>query len=717
MGMFGKDWDDDYALPTGSGKGADRTLGDRALAKLGSVGGFRTVMVPLPDGRTMMVRTKGGRPEYTVNELPRATPPIPVFLYMTSGAYELGTYNVGDPTLTTDVITYKTTEVGTTETTTFLSLLDPPPPANGDASNLYAHAALSGAALNLAKIALYGTRPSEFSGLMRRLVQGRYGRRQTTLALGTAPSEGGTDTRVIFGTGYGNTTGVVCFGTNYFIVSLKTDTDINELVVTARPLSIPLSIGTDNVADILTGISTTSGSERDAWETLFLSYVNATPATEVTLGTFTVPAGEPIAYGWNFSLTTNEAHCVIALQGGYGYDRNLWSHLSLTFSYASSVLACAFSIVEQVDGWSLGARSPIWFPFGESTKWWNQQSSSPDPTTAQNMPVYAYHIGDALRIVRWSYSATNDPEGVGDWSQYRTTQEWANYTLGPGVAEMQISKEYGIKAKHGFWIGSNTAPTSAEIVREKDAELVVTYDPPYAPMPGPYSAGSRTSSYASLNFGIYSSVNIYSYPGDTPSVYDPRPGSHYSIARVLSCRGVNTGESRDGSRVHSAALVVPAHDCCAIYIGSQETKSYTYSRITTPYSAVGPGTVEEWVAVDDGHGGNALGPMWIPPVHRQFSLALNDWGGFSGGATASGSESTSQTSIKYLGPVDLTVGTVDSQIFHPGPTLTVLATQVQAISDSIYGDARYHVGALTASEVETTDTTYPDGIDLFIGAS
>ena len=121
-----KDWEPlkPFVFPVGSGKGADKVLGDKALFTLGGSDGFRTRIVPLPTGGQLRVRTKNGMPEYTyepVRTTESVEPSVSMkviatltaklaSLYMTSGAYTfgaLGGINQSDPILTVEPVTYK----------------------------------------------------------------------------------------------------------------------------------------------------------------------------------------------------------------------------------------------------------------------------------------------------------------------------------------------------------------------------------------------------------------------------------------------------------------------------------------------------------------------------------------------------------------------------------------------------------------------------------
>lgn len=710
MGMFGKDWDDDYALPTGSGKGADRTLGDRALAKLGSVGGFRTVMVPMPDGRTMMVRTKGGRPEYTVNELPTVTPPpTPPSFYMTSGAYDVGAYNLSDFTLTPDFVTYKSGPVTINDDTTFATLMTVPRPLSGAISKIYNDQKLSHEALTTAGVAISMTPPSQFTGLARRMMQGRYGVGNYSPAVST----------VMMDSYFGASTGVLYFAAanQYWLVKLQQEE--STMVVNAYKLALNNTLKQELDAARLTAAADVIAT----FETLALASATIPNPTPVVIGSFSMPDGEPVAHGWNFSLTTNLADCVVRQWAGYTYDRHYYHHLRLTFAWDTTEPTVSMTTVESQDGWLYSAKSPIWAPFGSSTKWINKFNAPATPTVSQNCPVYCFYVGDELKVVRWSYSGSSVTFNATNRDNIRNAAEFANSVFGQGTSTWVWEYPYGVQETFGFSMGSETSVgTSKEFVEKSEGELVAVYEtaPPTAP-PTPIAYSFNTTTQANFFFNpgcggtdINPRIQLYPPVFANGEYYVPRSGNHYSTwVRTSALVNVH-GERGTYSESHTTPIVIAVNDPCTVYIAKHVGRSGTKT-ISDANGKLLTARVDEWFLNDD----LQVVGRWIPPVAKQLNIAtIGEVMTFPTNSSTTDSTPYDYKNISVLSNgYAANVWNADSMIFHPGPANEILPVPITAISSSIFNEAKYTNGNLQTQTFQTRPDTYPDTIDLFVGAS
>ena len=163
---------------------------------------------------------------------------------------------------------------------------------------------------------MWNSRPSEFSGLMRRCMQGRYGIGNTSMDM-TLPEVGGG---INVGSTFERTTGILRFGTKYFFVAITSGG--GGMYGYYYPLHFP-----EDVSELM------AGSYSEAIETLCLAHAYVKPEEEEFFGNYDIAYGAPIAYGWIFSLTTNKATCVVNEMLAYGYDRRMYRLMSLSFTH------------------------------------------------------------------------------------------------------------------------------------------------------------------------------------------------------------------------------------------------------------------------------------------------------------------------------------------------------------------------------------------------
>ena len=704
---------DFQALPVGTGKGDDPVLGNKALWNIGTVQGFHTRIVDLPSGGRMLVKTKNGNPEFTLISGPPTNEPLSAFLsgkttltaamldmYMSSGAFAFGAFggiNNADPMLTTEPITYKSTAVATREAVELTPLYDRDPPANGAVSKIYNHTVNPGG-LNGPKQEMLARPPSEFSGLMRRCIQGRYGVGNTSNNMAGDEFEGA----VAVGNTFGRTTGILRFGDVYFLVELSGV----EGVVSCRGWRMQFP---EEYTDIMA-----QGYSEEV-ETLCLAHGYVNPDEVFVIGSYPMPAGIPVAYGWNFSLYANSAGIVVRYNPGYSYDRNIWSKVVVEFAYGGT-LSCALSVVEQKDGWMISGSSPIWV----GSQWVNAYLSAPLPTSDQDFPVYFYHVGDEGKDVRWTWATTTNTFVQAEWDALVAEASWSSSFFGEGTCSFSVSERYGATTVHGFYIaGESSAQSSAPSKKTRTGQLSLAYSAMSPPNPTqPVGVTFSSSSIYPWYFGgmYYTDVMPYTYGESFDSDVDPKPGNHYRTYGAKGASGTRVEYNETSMEGHTSSLVVPSGDCACVYIGWRRVESVSSNQTTTQVG--GAAYCEEWNWTWQSGVGYVLAGPWHAPVKRQFSC------GRPSHLTGTGDplvvnktvESRYTQSITIHGPLSTVVGDVDSEIFHPNTYTSILSSPVTAISSAIHGDARYNTGALTASEIATTNE-YPTDITLFVGAS
>ena len=725
-----KDWEPfkPFVFPVGSGKGADKVLGDKALFTLGGSDGFRTRIVPLPTGGQLRVRTKNGMPEYTyepVRTTESVEPSVSMKviatltaelagLYMTSGAYTfgaLGGINQSDPMLTVEPVTYKSASVASVESSELVSLYGKTPPNSGEVSKIYNHTVNPGG-LNSPKAAMWNSRPSEFSGLMRRCMQGRYGIGNTSYDM-TLPEAGGG---INVGSTFGRTTGILRFGTKYFFVAITSGG--GGMYGFYYPLHFP-----EDVSGLMVG------AYSEAIETLCLAYAYVDPTEEAFFGNYDIAYGEPISYGWLFSLTTNKATCVVNEMLAYGYDRRMYRLMSLSFGYdeETNLVSLTYSLDEEVDGWIVPAQAPIWSPAGGESIWYNYRSNSPVPTSAQNFPVHSFYVGDELNVVRWAWSSASV---TGNRTAHQTAvsnQQWENSIFGEGSTSYDVKTPYGTVVTHGFYIAGKTSTLiSGSSYWRNFGSGTITYNEPVVSGIGTFASESAYRFW--FNPDVETSNNPRISPWGSSDLllgtsYPPdlHPGNHWSYYERRTGASSRMTVDESGSENHSSALVIPAKDCSAAYIGRKQTRNASRSVATASGTTNAQAIVQEWncVQIKDKDGkviGFSIAEKWCADVKCQFSLVRpSRWGSVSSGIYTE-PVSDQNIAIELHTDVGLVVGGADSEIFYPGALRTKLLQQVQVISSSLYDDKRYNTETLSGGETAAT-SGYPTNITLFVGAS
>ena len=712
---------DAQGLPVGSGKAKDTTLINKTLSLLETTRGFTTRLITLPGGETMLLRTKGGMPQITYEAPPKTQGAADALTYMTSGAYDLGVSNLANPELTTDAITYKSGNVTVNEAATIAVVFDKPPPVDGQVSLIYNVPTFDPANLTVMKLALGATPPSVFSGLMRRMVQGRYGVGKVDLSIGPTYVYGeGVDNRVHFGWQYSATTGVICFSKDYYIVKLETDVMTNRLTVTSYPLSLDASIPNTLASKIHRKLATTTGNQRAAWETLFLANATTSNVLGVVIGEFAVPSGDPVAYGWNFSITSNRADVVVSYNPGYAYDREIWSRMAMEFKRIGTTLSCSVQLVEQVDGHMISSRSPIWKPSFGQTVWRNKYGVSPNPPVPQDIPVYVFYKDDELVVVRWAWSSVDKPYSPTDEDAVIKEAAWGASIYGAGDSSFSADYTYGPHNRHGFYSqGVNTIKTSGYTERTTKGSISLAYSPEpqgFAYAKSTIGVGFFTDASFYLQIGAqYNSFNPYVYPaGLTQGAYPANPhiGDHWGTFEQVYAAGSITQSSDVKDFAHVTAFVVPAGDCSRAYAGGKMQKSSVYTEVNVT-GLSGITRHDEWFLAEDREA--SMG-YWYPPVMSQMTPIYSP--NLTGGTQVT-DDPVAATTITYaidmVGSHPQSVGGEASQIFSPNVSTPTLSAEVSSRTSSIFADSKFRIGDLSGDE--STTNGYPTAIDLFIGAS
>ena len=697
-------WNDDL-FSVRSGGAIGKSWESRMIDAMGGASTIRKKYQKTDDGRLVMAHTRGPgtQPEFIILSKPVMVEVVTKY-YMTSGAFELGPCFPGNPALTNNSVLFKSDEVAANEAGALTPIFYTPPPANGEDSKLYNKTRLTESLLTDNVAEMYRMIPSNFSGLARRLAQGMFGIGKTALGLGDVPMS----------FGYGNTTGLLKFGTAYWLVSLATN-DLT-LTVTAYPVTIQPAY-----AKLLEG---QSGDAYAAREIMALAWATSNLSRGIVVGTFTVPEGVPIAHGWNFSLTTNRADIVIANSPGVNYDYKIWSHLSLVFSAGPDAPSVSFSVVEQVEGWMLDARSPIWVPAGTATVWLNQYHNHPLPTSSQNCPVYCFYEADTLRVVRWTYTGATKAYNATERDAALAASRWANSFFGEGTCTSDFRYEYGTLEDFGFSCeGVSASAHRADTISYTKSTLTTTYDTtPVAPAPTEPFTPTPYGHYYAQGYVLmpngYALTSLAPRGAQVPNPNTVGVGYHsYIIRRTYASGTLTTDSSYDATSVSVTPLVIPANDCCTVYLGSytQEVGLNTHAVVYGNYVA----RVDEW-----SKSGSTVTP-WIAPLLRQIFIATaGTTSGFNHAVESPPNESSSATytdskyTIKVItkGRVE-TLWSADSEIFHASfDNGQVLSRQVAATTSSLFPGAKYTNGNLT-SDTYATDGNYPDSIDVFIGAS
>ena len=710
-------------LPVRHGTAQGHSVENRMIGVCGGPESFRTQLRNNPDGSVTMLRTRGGRPEFSTVSGATKAATSERYWGMSSGAYELGSVSPGSEV---SAVLQKTGAVFGNEVVAFQNPIKPLIKqsilGSGAESRYYTAIRKPGVALNIDKTSIYQHRPSSFSGLMRRMVQGQYGSGYADCKSGPRPifASGEVDQRLALTNTSAETTGIIKYEQNYLLVKVSMSAGV--LNVKAYPLSFPVGLRPADLAPLITEFAANQDWLK-AIETLALANAETDMTKEIDLGSQPVPEGTSVAYGWNFSETTNKADIVIRHHAeGFG-DIHLWTHLSLTFP-STGLLTYDCTTVDSIIGRMIAVRSPIWVSSDADAIAINAQESLVWPETTQNFPVYVYYIKDELKVVRWMWSSEERTFDLDAWLVDREESIWSDAIFGDGMVSGEAEQEFGVVAAHGFYIGGAAVLSqSTERRWEKNTTASTTISEPEV---GTYGLGPVTATQIVIRMPKYTQYNPYTspsglaYPSTAP---DPHPGGHYTWFSYKTSQLTHISERVEGGATgtfHTSALIIPYGDCAACYIGTRQVKEETVlvdTYTSLPYRS----GAKEWQM---NNVGTEAAPIWVVGeiwAKLELQLAADGIYGHTGDYTSSVVSTTEDRSsttsvINFHGESTLTVGTVDADFFHATLLSPTLGYRVVSLSSSLFGDTLYSTGTLSDAEAVASNG-YPNTIDAFIGAA
>ncbi len=721
-------------LPTRHGVAQGDSAENRMLARVGDVASFKTALQNNPDGSVTMLRTRGGAPEFTTIVYPKKTEETSLKWHMSSGAYDIGYVDVLAPSSTPGITNYKTSEVLGQEHGTFRNvakkLFAVDPLTSGQLSREHTQQKKPGGALNVAKNSMYQHRPSTFSGLMQRMVQGQFGAGYSDCKSGPRPifvAGSEDDARITLSNAFSSTTGVIKFGTYYVLAKLECAGGL--LRVKLYPLEIPADLRIERNPTLIA-----SGGLPDALEVLALANAKTDTSKELDLGSVEIPPGTSVNYGWNFSLTSNEASIVIREPLPFPGDRNNWSLLTVNFkleidpakqalfgaAYKGDI-SFALKVVERRDGWMIRQLSPIWVSGDAETVAVNVIGSVIWPDAPQDFPVYAYYVKDDLKVVRWKYYGEYKEVDEAKWLADREKSIWENSVFGDGTVSGYVSQDFGNIVTHGFFVGGSQVLSQAAQRREESntATMTAAYD--YTPYTPPGALGPANYSIACSLMPYYTQVNPYTSPSGLlyPSTpFDGRPGDHYLHISYRGSTGGNTVEWSPGMAVtHVSALVIPYGDCSACYIGTAQDKSGVVNTSQYQYRTFRSGAQEiQLIPVDIYNAIYTPGDIWM---QVEIQLAADG----PHGTIENIVETTSATNevreertvdVRFHSDTTVAVSSTYSKLFHATVGDSALGHRVLSLGAGVSREKLYVSGGLTDAEAIATGG-YPATIDAFIG--
>lgn len=703
-----------FGLPVGSGKASDTTLGNKSLRVLGTTAGFVTRIVQTPEGR-MRVRTKNGMPEFLMENFSDGTeyslPPKkqPIIFYMSSGAYDTGSYNLSNHALTSNFTLYKSEAVQALDTSAFDTNLMPiARPLNGELSKLYTQAVLGADTLTVASLAVSVTNPSQFTGLARRLMQGRYGAGNYNPQIGA----------LMMNAYFGDTCGLLYFSepNEYWLVRLLQET--TGLVITGYKLTIHADL--QPLLDAARANSSVANATA-AIETLALAWAKNLQTTATDIATFSMPDGEPVAHSWNFSLRSNKADCVVRVFAGYGYDRHTYHHMRLNFSWVNGSPSATLQIVEVVDGWLYCAKSPIWAPLGLDTKWLNVFPTSPKPTSNQNCPIYAYYLDDTLDVVRWHFNEVDNGAFNHDARALAQYVAETQSVFGEGSVSYAWDYRYGTAEEYGFASSfadcRHNSPSNAYI-GSGTINSTYTSTPPSQGALSPWWYGSVAYAEFALSGSHDTSANprlpVLPQAFANGTNYSIRDGLHYGNGTITGAIVTQYREDGDVSGSHVSAVIFAVNDPCTVYF-AKSTELNGARSTNQETRELGRARVDEWELLNYG---GTVGGVWAGPVTRQICAAnITLYTNLLSASTGTDSSTIRSRSIKVVAKgVAQEVWAGDSPIFYPSNANPILPLPIRAISSSVFNDGRFTSGNLQ-QDVHATLNGYPTTIDAFVGVS
>ena len=712
------------------GAGNERVM----LQKVGGASGIHKAFRRNADGSVTMLVTRDGMPEFT-QAVHGVSSEVEPKTYMTSGAYVFGPRGGIDyqhPELSIEPVTRKAGAVTSAENG-LLPMYWQLPPIDGEVSKIYNNKKMPNGGFSDPKKVMYALPPSVFSGLMRRWVQARYGIGEILPMSG--PMRVDEDLLVKLENTDKRTTGVVRFGTKYFLVAIEKQWEWSngssagtsyQPRVAAYPLVFPRFFQKK--------LEEKNGSDA-AFETLALAHAIAYKQSGFHVCWIDDWSGSTLAYGWNFSLTTNTAVIVERVTLDAVKDLHVWTYHELKFAY-SNTLSCTETSKKATKCQLLGYKSPIWL--GSSSGAGCINNLVPRYVEEdQDAAVYAYFVEDQLHVVHWK-SAPNEYSGAFDqakWDEDYTTSGWQGSAqfFGQGSARIEMHQDYGRSNNHGFYIAGKTSITPTPEARtEIDHKLDLAYRDGVTDLPAvansyiwpdQYKGGGLQFWY---NTGNYqgTSYNPWTRGGTTfplsPAIPYPVPLTKYSNTIVTKAWGTLEYNNIAKTYAKASCLIIPAMDCSAVYVGehihtaTQESKHFVHKRADharvdeyeVECTVVGASVISKWL-------------RYVGTVTRQFNfLKISDVELYNVEDPVNTTTKTEDDyyALNYFGAISTFASSNQNLAFYnpmswqgeaPGP--------VTSISSSLFGSCRFTSGR-KMDEVTSTDG-YPKDITLFIGAA
>lgn len=376
-------------------------VGDAVENKmLGAVGGpntIRTRIQTLPNGGKVMLRTRAGFPEFTMEEKPLAVAVQKIFLdngFITPG------YSSSSATFaqTLPIAIAETTSTTSTYAEVLASGIKVEP-TSFPASFLSFTATSLNDALKAKNAAIIDCPPTMFTGLARRYVSAIYGKKlQDAQTYGLVHTPGVCPTLTYDGVTLNPgqvTTGVVYSETlkQYWLVSVGGSNMIYaRLIVSAAG------------QEILDMVASAKGSNMNQ---AFHSYVLSTSRVEKISGavawrdggSFAAVIGSPLNFGWRFNSDGTKFTAVALDQYG---DRVNDSRLYIGGISISGTgeLNVSVELVESVIGWQSN-RVKIFYPLSNADYLWHQ-TGDVDPSVTNAPLLSFYDNDDALIVARYA---------------------------------------------------------------------------------------------------------------------------------------------------------------------------------------------------------------------------------------------------------------------------------------------------------------------------
>lgn len=392
-------------FPTRDGGAIGTSLENRMIRIVGGTEGIRTRIQTLPDGSTVMLKTRNGMPEFTT-EIKQSVAVVQK-LFLDNGFVTPG-YSAANATIAEalPIFTAATSETTATYAEVLASEIEVEPTAF-PSSFLSFTTASYGDVLKAKNAAITACPAAMFTGLARRYVSAIYGKKlqdaltyDLTVNVGTCPTL--TYDGVTLNPGQ-VTTGIVYSQAlkRYWMVSIGS----------SNMTYVPMTVSTAG-QEILDKITSAEGSNlNQAYHSYVLSTARVTRVGgEIAWqdgGSFTEVIGAPLNFGWRFSADGTKFTAVALSQSGqYVTDSRLYvGEVSIS---SSGVLSVGVAVTESVLGWRSN-RVKLFSPYSSTDYYWYRTGSVDEAVT--NAPLLSfYDDNDTLVVARYARSLGEEEE-------------------------------------------------------------------------------------------------------------------------------------------------------------------------------------------------------------------------------------------------------------------------------------------------------------------